>query len=93
MPFSEPPCVKQVSLRSEKPIAQVGHSQPVTCDSWSAPGVQIVLLIQVLLERRIRIGPRAEVVRLPANLLRPAFRRVREEWKVWIGLLWLVLTT
>ncbi len=50
------------------------------------PGVQSVLVLQVLHQPAVRIVPRPEVVQPPAKLLRPHAGRVGKEWEIRKGL-------
>jgi len=83
--------VHQSLFAGQKPIAKFANRQPIEVGARGLASVQVVFLFQILLQCGIGIGPRAEVVGLPANLLCPPLRRVREEGKVRIWFLWLVL--
>jgi hypothetical protein len=43
----------------------------LTVAAVAAAGAQVILLLQVLLEGAVGVGPAAEVMRLPVDLLAP----------------------
>src|SRR5262249_38675640 len=77
------------TLHGQKAIAEVAHCQAIARDARRAPGVQVVLLFQILLQSAVRINPLPEVVHLPADLLGPTPGSVWEEWKISVRFCWL----
>jgi hypothetical protein len=76
----------QGALRVEELVAQFLDRDAFGRLPGLAAGVQGVLLFQVLRQRGVGVGPRAEVVQLAPNLLGPAPGGVREEWEIGVGL-------
>src|SRR5262245_18534809 len=71
---------------SEKPIQQIADSQSLARHPRRPAGVKVVSLVKVLVERRLWIVPRAEVVKLAADFLCPAAGSVGEQGEVGIRL-------
>ena len=63
--------LSQVFLRCEKSVAQAPDREPFSLNSWNPASIKIIFLVEVLLQRTIRIRPKAEVVQPALNLLRP----------------------
>lgn len=84
--------VNQVSLGGQEVVEHVADLHLAADRARPQAGVQVVLLLQVLLEGRLGVDPRAEVVQSAADFLGPAACGVGEEREIGVGLGGLALT-
>ena len=67
---------------SQKAVGKITDRQAFGEGARSAARLQIIPLVEILLERRVRMLPWAEFVELPSDFFSPAPGRMRELRKV-----------
>jgi len=77
-------------LARQEAVGQFRRRQTVALNSRRSARVQIVSLIEILLQRRVRVRPGPEIMQLTPDLLGPPSRRVRKERELRVGLVWAV---
>src|SRR5262249_39722968 len=79
--------VSELFLEGEELVDQRLDRENVLLLYWTATGVEVILLREILVEGALRIVPWAEVDHAALDLLGPALGRVRKEGEIRVGLL------